>query len=922
MRPIKITMKAFGPYAGVQSLDMSLLGSSGMYLITGDTGAGKTTIFDALTFALYGRTSGDRRNSDMMRSKYASPDVKPEVELVFDYSGKQYTVVRSLSYERPLKRGTGTKIEEGDAALYYPDGKVLSGVSKVNSAIEDILGINYNQFSRIAMIAQGDFMKLLLAGTEERKEIFRKIFKTDMYRHLQEALKSESSKLHGEVDVYSAKKEKSASLLKCSEDDTLSLQVDKAKRGELDTNTLIALAETLIDVDEAAKEADESLLAQTEKYLNEINETLTKAEQTEKIRLSLNSDLEALENAKKKSSELLENYNKQKELKPEDEHIAEQISLLKEKLTGYDELEESKITMKNAVKKLEDNELGIKKISQSLELKSAAVAEYKAKLKAIGDADVLRERLIAKGTELSQKAQQIKDVVTAYNALKALKTDYASKRKIASELLSQTEEAKSIYNAQNIAFLDNQAGFLALGLKDNCPCPVCGSVTHPQKAHMTHNAPTKEEVETLKEQYETLSKRSDSAALELAAVSGNCEGAETEFKSKFAAIFPDENADESTEILKHAASDLNERIKENKLALSAQEQLIKEKEKLDNDITTAESEITALKEKSEELNRDTAVLRERIKTFTHSITKLSESLEFSSKAEALKKIDELNHKRSEFEKALISAEKAYTDIQNTISTLEGSVKANSAQLKDAPQIDTEALIQKRNLHRETAKLLKESISSYSARIQMNSNALSNIEADSKKLAELEARWSWVKNLSNTANGNLGNKKEKIMLETYVQMAYFDRIIHRANKRLMVMTDGQYELKRSSSADNLKSQTGLELDVIDYYNGTARSVKSLSGGESFKASLSLALGLSDELQSISGGIELDCMFVDEGFGSLDSESLNQAMNALSSLGDSNRIVGIISHVGELKERIEKQIIVKKEKSGGSKAEIIV
>ena len=922
MRPVKITMTAFGPYAGTQVLDMSVLGTSGIYLITGDTGAGKTTIFDAVTFALYGRTSGDRRNSDMMHSKYASPGVKPEVELVFEYGGKCFTVNRTLAYERPLKRGTGTKIEEGDAEFTYPDGKVITGVNRVNAAIEDILGINYNQFSRIAMIAQGDFMKLLLAGTEERKEIFRKIFKTDLYRYLQDALKNESGKLHAEVEIHAAKKEKSASLLKCADDDTLSIQIDRAKKGDLDTNSLIALANTLIDMDESAKKADEILLADVEKALNDINESLTKAEQIEKIRLSLNRDLKELDIALEKSAVVLENYNTQKELKPQDECVAQQISLLKQKLTVYDELESNKTALVKTQKQLEENQNFISRILTDIESKSALAVECKSKFNSITDAHIVKERLIAKSNELSQRAQQLKDTVQAYNALKTLKNEYAVKREAVSELMKQTEEAKNVYNSGNMAFLDSQAGFLALMLEDNTPCPVCGSLNHPHKAAMSDNAPTKEDVENLKHQYESLSKKTDSQALELAALSGTCKSTETEFKTKFKAVFADEDIEAAAEILKTAVPDLNEKIEANKKALSdADEQIIK-RDELDKKIAFIEAEISELKEKSENAKRNTAVLEERIKSISETTAKLKDSLEYESKDEALQKIEELTGKRMEFEKAFTAAERAYNDIKNTISELEGSVKANSAQLEGAPQIDTEALIQKRNVNLETSKLLKDSITSYLARIQMNSSALANIEADSKKLAELEVRWSWVKNLSNTANGNLGNKKEKIMLETYVQMAYFDRIIHRANKRLMVMTNGQYELKRSSTGANLKSQTGLELDVVDYYNGTTRSVKTLSGGESFKASLSLALGLSDELQSLSGGIELDCMFVDEGFGSLDAESLNQAMNALSSLGDSNRIVGVISHVGELKERIDKQIIVKKQKSGGSKAEIVI
>lgn len=248
------------------------------------------------------------------------------------------------------------------------------------------------------------------------------------------------------------------------------------------------------------------------------------------------------------------------------------------------------------------------------------------------------------------------------------------------------------------------------------------------------------------------------------------------------------------------------------------------------------------------------------------------------------------------------------------------MNALTAQLKDAEEIDVDTE-KKRQTELTTEKAdLTKAITVISSRLDRNGEALKNIRKGSGRLTEVETKWTWVKALSNTANGNIGGK-EKIMLETYVQMTYFDRILARANTRFMIMSGGQYELKRRIEAENNRSQSGLELDVIDHYNGTERSVKTLSGGESFKASLSLALGLSDEIQSSAGGIRLDTMFVDEGFGSLDDESLQQAMRALYGLTEGNRLVGIISHVSELKEKIDKQIVVTKEKSGGSRAEIV-
>jgi DNA repair protein SbcC/Rad50 len=269
-------------------------------------------------------------------------------------------------------------------------------------------------------------------------------------------------------------------------------------------------------------------------------------------------------------------------------------------------------------------------------------------------------------------------------------------------------------------------------------------------------------------------------------------------------------------------------------------------------------------------------------------------------------------------------DQAQSDLQKSkenISGYESSIKSLKSQLSSGCALDKDEELEKKTDIENKKGEDDAKSKAIHTRIETNTQALTNIRAKSDSLSELEKRYTWMKSLSNTANGNISGK-EKIMLETYIQMTYFERIIDRANTRLMTMSGGQYELKRRREAENNRSQSGLDLDVIDHYNGTERSVKTLSGGESFKASLSLALGLSDEIQASAGGVKLDTMFVDEGFGSLDEESLDQAMRALSGLADGNRLVGIISHVGELKNRIDKQIIVTKDKSGGSRATIVV
>ena len=316
-----------------------------------------------------------------------------------------------------------------------------------------------------------------------------------------------------------------------------------------------------------------------------------------------------------------------------------------------------------------------------------------------------------------------------------------------------------------------------------------------------------------------------------------------------------------------------------------------------------------------------ATLVAQIEETGSAVRELSAKLLYGSKAEALQARDRLSGEQRRLESAVAATESQYQACAQRLSGAQGKVQSLQEQLSQGEPVDKAALCRQQSDLTAQRKTLADRQKALHARLSGNRGALGHMTEKAAELKALETRLTSLKALSNTVNGNLTGK-EKVMLETYVQMTYFDRIIARANTRLMVMSGGQYELKRRMEAENRTSKSGLELDVIDHYNGTERSVKTLSGGESFKASLSLALGLSDEIQSTAGGIRLDTMFVDEGFGSLDEESLQQAMKALSALTESNRLVGIISHVAELKDRIDRQIVVKKDKSGGSRVEIVV
>lgn len=920
MRPVKLAISAFGPYAGKVELDMDKLGERGLYLITGDTGAGKTTIFDAITFALYGEVSGENREPVMFRSKYADPDTPTFVELVFSYAGKEYRVTRNPEYERPTKRGAGMTVQKADAELIYPDGRVVTKTRDVTSAIQEIIGIDRSQFTQIAMIAQGDFLKLLLAPTEDRKRIFRQIFKTELYQNLQDKLKEESGKLGREYEILKNSIQQYINGVSCPEDNVLCIELEKTKNGSLLAADTMILIEQIIVEDENSRKELNNKLGDTEKELEQVNACLGKAEEIGKTRRILASAKEALQKAEPRLKELSDQYEEEKSMQPETDALSEAITTEKNKLQQYDEMENTKKTLDTKEKELVRKESERSNWAASLETEWKLLESAKKELETLKNTEVEKEKLLNLKKALDDrkdKAGKLSDDLKAYQKLWKELEDAQKKYLSASE---QAEILKTKFGNKNKAFLDEQAGILATTLAEGSKCPVCGSTVHPEPAILSKTAPSEDEIKSAKEAWEKA--QSDAVRLSVKAgeLSGQLEAKKADIINRASELIGDCVFDEIAARVDKALSELNASLIELNEKIKAEESKVKWAAELNIEIPKKETRIKEFETAINDAKTSNAALSQEIKSIKDTLEKLSKELDFESKASAQEAVAELERKRDHLKQKLEKMHKAFVDCKSEVDKLNGTVNALTDQLKEAEEIDVDTEKEHQSeLTIEKAELVK-AITVISSRLDRNGEALKNIRKGGGRLAEVELKWTWVKALSNTANGNIGGK-EKIMLETYIQMTYFDRILARANTRFMVMSGGQYELKRRIEAENNRSQSGLELDVIDHYNGTERSVKTLSGGESFKASLSLALGLSDEIQSSAGGIRLDTMFVDEGFGSLDDESLQQAMRALYGLTEGSRLVGIISHVLELKEKIDKQIVVTKEKTGGSRAEVV-
>ena len=921
MRPVRLTVSAFGPYAGRTVLDLDRLGENGLYLITGDTGAGKTTIFDAITYALYGEASGGNREPSMFRSKYAEADTPTEVELVFTYAGKTYTVKRSPEYERPKTRGEGTTTQKAEALLQYPDGRVVTKPREVDRAVCEIMGIDRSQFLQIAMIAQGDFLKLLLAPTEDRKKIFRQIFKTQLYQDLQERLKRESGALNEQCEGARSSIRQYIDGIACEDSDVLSLEVAKAREGQLPTEEVMALIERLLGQDAERSMALESAVEAADKQLAVINGNLGKLEAQEKAQTALEQTKIALHRETERNQRLTKAFAAEEAKVPGREKLADEKARLEADLPRYDALLKLEAQIKQKEVDLNDREQRLAEAVERYALDEAACNTLKAEFETLAGAGEGREKLANQKEKAEKKLSELRELSGALGAVRKLSGKLDQLQSAYRTAAETSERAAADYEAKNRAFLDEQAGIIAETLEQGKPCPVCGALEHPCPAHKSDTAPTEAQLKAAKAAAEAARRTAEER-------SGECREARAELDAKKAAaeklagaLWQDRSMEEAAAGLPEAEQTVLGELRDLEQALAAEAQKVSRRAELAALIPGAEDSLKLSREAIIKTNTDLEADRAALAAQKAQREQEQKTLRFRNRTEAVSETKTLENAIREKKAAYDAAQKELIDSNEKLAGYTASVEELTKRLSSDCKLDKAEELKKKTEITEQRRQSETAARELHSRMETNSRALSHIRDRVGDLAGLEKRYAWVKALSNTANGNLSGK-EKVMLETYIQTTYFDRIIARANTRLMVMSGGQYELKRRREAENNRSQSGLDLDVLDHYNGTLRSVKTLSGGESFKASLCLALGLSDEIQASAGGVRLDTMFVDEGFGSLDEESLDQAMKALLSLADGNRLVGIISHVADLKNRIDRQIVVTKEKSGGSRAAIVL
>lgn len=913
MRPIRIEMSAFGPYAGKQTVEMDRLGTSGIYLITGDTGAGKTTIFDAIVFALYGTASSDRRSGDMLRSRYAEPDTPTEVKLVFAYRNKEYEIRRNPTYQRPKLRGEGMTQENASAELRLPGGEILTRTGEVDEKIREILGMTRDQFMQIAMIAQGDFLKLLLAKTEERRKIFSSIFRTGRYARLEERLKQEARQARKTYDDLVRE---------------IGFEQERARLPEGTDRSGLRDEEYLQAIEKFRDEAGIRLEEGEKKQellrgeLDALAARILAAEEQEKRKKALEETRQQWTKLQAAAEQRKQELEAARSREPEAKEKEARLHVEQDRLQQYDRLEELKREKTEAEKKQVSDEAARKKLEETRKVLTQQIQDCRQKIKE-------KEALAGKAAALSGEKERLRSQGAEYNELKTLLEAYEEALEkwnraavTYQAACGKEQEFGESYRRQHRAFLDDQAGILAAELAENQPCPVCGSLHHPSPAMKTDDAPTRETVEQSQKRWEESKTAMDEAGRKAAALRGTRDSSLQHMEEKAKGLnMPTEPA-ALKEMLMEEQKRFRSKWKEVTGALAASEAAAEAKVVLEEKLETLQKKQEEDEEAYRKLELESARLQEQIENLSANYSELKETLPYPDRESAGKAASLLDREIREIREAVQSAEENEKAAAGRIQEAEGRMSELQKQIREGESAEsmTSAELQENQKQKKEEQLRLQAEAKEDNLIwETNSAAAGSIRKLSGEREQAARKYSMLQNLADTANGNLSGK-QRIQLETYVQQQLFDRILVRANTRFRVMSGGQYDLIRRKEYQK-NQQSGLDLDVVDHYNGTTRSVSTLSGGESFMASLSLALGLSDEIQESAGGVQLDALFVDEGFGSLDEETLDQAMKAIQTLAeDGGRIVGIISHVTELQNRIDRQLLVRKMKSGGSTATI--
>ena len=875
MKPIQLVLSAFGPYVERTVIDFSALGEEGLFLIAGDTGAGKTTIFDAISFALYGEASGgkEKRKSKSFHSDYVSDQTETYVELTFRHRGETWWIRRNLEYQRPAKKKKDgmetTTRQAADAQMRNEDtGEEILRMDDVNRRVRELLGLTQDQFTQTVMIAQGDFLKILTASSDDRKKLFRDLFHTNLYVDLQSRLQ--------EKNRACADEQKALEQVILSAEGKIDPEAEFAEReillsycGQIQhTDALCALLARLIEQEKAAQE---QARAQKKEAADQIGALIAAVTEGERV----NRDFADWESKRARLAALT---------------------------AGQGEIDAQRAALAAArrAQQLETDEALMRRTRRDMDAQRAALSEAQSALeqaeKALPEAETRMKEAENRGGEvhaLLAQAKQMEDCLPVLGEVERLKAALDTQKRELQRLTEASSRAQAAYTAAQNSYYLSQAGLLARELKAGQPCPVCGSTAHPCPAQITPETVTRQALEQAAQRRETAEKAQSDAATRLAANRAALDEREDRLRAlKIGADETQQRLAARIDAAHRAAEDRQREIDEARSAYQA----------LDKRKTAAQSAVDAAQKQLEALEKDLRAQTEA----------------FEQKRAAHGFEDEASYRLAKRTNADIERlDREIRNFDEQKRTLAAQSRELEEKLSGRQKTDLTALQNRRTAALDRQAKAENAEKAMVRKLTLHESAEREIRQANAAIQKKRGKWQIIQELYTCCAGiAAGNPRAKLTFEAYVQQYYFRFVGAAANKRLTRLTDGMFTLRVMREAANRVSQSGLDLEVLDRSTGQARDVSTLSGGESFLASLALALGLSDAVQSQSGQIRMDAMFIDEGFGSLDENALRSSIDVLLELADGKRLIGIISHVQELEERIDKQIVVTKTPNGST------
>ena len=863
MRPIELTMTAFGPYAGTESIDFSVFGEGCLFLVTGDTGAGKTSVFDAISFALYGAPSGKTRDPKGFHSDFAPKNQECSVTLRFEHEGKEYKIWRTPGYMVPKRDGSGERLHPAKAEMSCEDGRIWDSVQDVNRAVYEIIGLNSDQYAQVVMIAQGEFQKILLAKSEERRQLLSKLFGTEIYQKIQQKLKEMNAEAQNVVNSLRQEFVSACGRVQ-TEDEAMGLLMGSPERA--DEILMLLRAQIGSEKEKHALLSSEITALRGEEAA--LREQLARAEDQ-------NTGIAKLEAARLKNKELSEEKDR--------------ISAMEAELDAAQRAEQLKAS--GQLLKREKDELLHTQEALAQSRKAYKTCDFERK--SAEDALEILQKERADGEKYALKAETLRKLLPQFRSAGLALEKMMLARSKAAKAIEVQRRASGEYSRLHEMYLMDQAGILAEELKEGEACPVCGSREHPRPAGHIEAAPGKAQVDEAARQLDRANRNAEAAASE----SGS-------MQAQFGALMEG--------LLEYGVNADGSNLAERGEACRAKcDSLLKEAERIRKSIADAEAAARAAGEKY------SAALA-KAEALEGSLARCMEK-EAAARNAYLSRMGDLGFAEETDYMSALRSDGERVRLQAAVQRWQREMQAAQAQLKDLEEmwsgkdrVDTEDLA-KQAAEKRLLISQKDGLEHrLMARIEQNGLALKALAACEKKLTAAQAHFGSVNLLYQTATGRLGGAN-KLPLENYILQYYFTRVIAAANRRLERMSDGRYYLTSKMDGSG-NAKTGLDLRVLDGETNREREVSSLSGGESFIASLSLALGFADVVQAESGNVRVDAVFIDEGFGSLDEDTLRRALNALEALTGGDRLVGVISHVTELKDRIEPKIIVEKTRLG--------